>query len=114
MCEFKVYLKSRKEKIAEDILYANMEEGGTVLRDVLGNRKKVGGAFISEVDVGREVMRLMPSPLFPELLDFIDSYSRWETRQANLEELEFSWRKVKAKGEELMRSLRAGVGDKTG
>ncbi|WP_309493046.1 CooT family nickel-binding protein [Candidatus Hecatella orcuttiae] len=114
MCEFKVYLKNREERIAEDILYACMEEGGTVLRDVIGNWKKVGGVFISEVDVGGEVMKLTPSPLFQELLGFIDSYSRWETCQASLEELESAWGKVKAKGEELIRSLRVKAGDKAG
>lgn len=49
MCEFKVWLGG--EKVAEDVIYAKVEDGRVTLRDVLGAPVVVEGARIAEVDV---------------------------------------------------------------
>jgi predicted RNA-binding protein len=56
VCEFKVFLKKddREDAVAEDIVYAKVENGSIVLKDVLGNSVKVENATILEVDVEAE------------------------------------------------------------
>jgi predicted RNA-binding protein len=49
VCEFKVWLGG--EKVAEDVIYAKVEDGRVILRDVLGKPVVVEGARITEVDV---------------------------------------------------------------
>lgn len=56
MCEFKVYLD--KEKVMEDVVYAEEREGSVVLRTVLGEERVVRGCRILQVDVRSEVLRL--------------------------------------------------------
>lgn len=56
MCEFKVYLD--KEKVMEDVVYAEEREGSVVLRTVLGEERVVRGCRILQVDVKSEVLRL--------------------------------------------------------
>ena len=49
MCEFKVFLDG--EKVAEDVIYAKVEDDGVVLRDIIGTEKVIEGAEIVEVNV---------------------------------------------------------------
>ncbi len=49
MCEFKVFLDGKK--IAEDVIYAKVEEKKVTLRDVLGELVVVEDAGIVEVNV---------------------------------------------------------------
>ncbi|MCK4437639.1 CooT family nickel-binding protein [Candidatus Bathyarchaeota archaeon] len=49
MCEFKVFQDG--EKIAEDIIYAKVEDDRVVLRDIIGTEKVIEGAEIVEVNV---------------------------------------------------------------
>ncbi len=49
MCEFKVFLGD--ERVAEDVIYAKVEDHGVTLRDVLGKPVVVEGVRIVEVDV---------------------------------------------------------------
>jgi len=49
MCEFKVFLGD--EKVAEDVIYAKVEDQRVTLRDVLGKPVVVEGVRIVEVDV---------------------------------------------------------------
>ena len=49
MCEFKVFLGD--ERVAEDVVYAKVEDQRVTLRDVLGKPVVVEGVRIVEVDV---------------------------------------------------------------
>jgi len=49
MCEFKVFLGD--ERVAEDVIYAKVEDQRVTLRDVLGKPVVVEGVRIVEVDV---------------------------------------------------------------
>ncbi len=49
MCEFKVYLDG--EKVMEDVIFAKAEGGRVLLRDIIGETKKLEGATIEEVNV---------------------------------------------------------------
>lgn len=49
MCEFKVFLED--EKVMEDVIYAKVESGGVVLRDILGETKIFENRSIEEVNV---------------------------------------------------------------
>ncbi len=49
MCEFKVYLNC--EKVMEDVVFAQSNQEGVVLRDIVGSSKSIAGARIVEVNV---------------------------------------------------------------
>lgn len=49
MCEFKVMFED--EKIMEDVIYASLQDGGVILRDIIGNTKHLESSFIKKVDV---------------------------------------------------------------
>ncbi|NLE05842.1 MAG: CooT family nickel-binding protein [Crenarchaeota archaeon] len=49
MCEFNVFLDGKS--IFKDVYYAKNEEGGVVLKNVLGEVKQVSNCVIAEVDV---------------------------------------------------------------
>lgn len=49
MCEFKVYLDNNM--IFEDVVYAEIGEGGVTLKDIIGEKRFVKGTAIKEVNV---------------------------------------------------------------
>lgn len=49
MCEFKVFLDSKK--VAEDIIYARVEDTRVILKDILGKLTVLDEAKIDEVNV---------------------------------------------------------------
>jgi len=49
MCEFKVYVEG--EKVMEDVVFAKSENGGVVLRDIIGESMFFEGKIIDEVNV---------------------------------------------------------------
>ena len=49
MCEFKVFLDG--EKIMEDVIFAKVDEGKVVIRDIIGETKVFEGVDIVEVNV---------------------------------------------------------------
>ncbi len=59
MCEFKVYLG--EEQVMRDVVYAEEQGGGVLLRTVLGEEKLVEGCRILQVDVEKEVLKLARS-----------------------------------------------------
>jgi len=56
MCEFKVYLG--EEEVFNDVVYAEERDGGVLLRNVMGEERRLDECRIVEVDVEREVLRL--------------------------------------------------------
>ena len=49
MCEFTVILEGKE--VFKDVVYAKMEGGKVILRDVLGESLQFGNCRITEVDV---------------------------------------------------------------
>ena len=49
MCEFKVFLDG--EKMMEDVIFAKVDEGKVVIRDIIGETKVFEGVDIVEVNV---------------------------------------------------------------
>jgi len=49
MCEFKVFLDG--EKVAEDVIYARVEDTRVTVRDILGIPVVLEGVKIMEIDV---------------------------------------------------------------
>ena len=49
MCEFKVYVG--EEQVMEDVVFAKAENGGVVLRDIIGETMFFEDKFIDEVNV---------------------------------------------------------------
>lgn len=49
MCEFKVYVEG--EKVMEDVVFARVENGGVVLKDIIGESMFFKGKSIDEVNV---------------------------------------------------------------
>lgn len=56
MCEFKVFLDG--EKVFEEVIYVETTAGGVVLRDILGDEKKLEQCFLEKVDVASETLLL--------------------------------------------------------
>ena len=52
MCEFRVLLDG--ERVFEDAVFCRVEEGGVVLRDILGQSKRVARCRVMEVNVAAE------------------------------------------------------------
>jgi len=52
MCEFRVLLDG--ERVFEDAVFCRVEEGGVVLRDILGQSKRVARCRVVEVNVAAE------------------------------------------------------------
>jgi predicted RNA-binding protein len=49
MCEFKVFLDD--EKVMEDVLFAQADEHGVKISDIMGESKVIEGVTIAEVNV---------------------------------------------------------------
>ena len=49
MCEFKVYVE--EEKVMEDVVFARVENGGVVLKDIIGQTMFFKDKNINEVNV---------------------------------------------------------------
>ena len=110
MCEFKVYSGTREEQklIAEDITSAKLKENSLVLTDVLGRNTKIDGALITEVDVKNGSLRLYNAPFIFELLKLFTS-CEWRDQSA-LDQLESARKALKARGDEVINSLKSTEG----
>jgi predicted RNA-binding protein len=62
VCEFRVFLRKngQDDVVAEDIVYAKVEAGSIVLKNVLGAPVKIDDVSILEVDVETERLVLIP------------------------------------------------------
>jgi predicted RNA-binding protein len=106
MCELKVSVNTANgsQPIAEDVVYANLEKGHILLKDVLGATREVPDALITTLDIGREHLSLKRSPMVGAFLRFLAACESAETSR-NTAETEESWNELKAKGDEAVRSL---------
>jgi len=106
MCELKVYIRTpqKDEQVALDVVYADVEGGPVLLKDVLGTTHKIPDALISTVDIGKESLFLRQSSIVGPLLRFLEACETVEATR-NYAEVEESWNGVKAKGDEIARSL---------
>ena len=106
MCELKVHIDTgqKDEQVAQDIVYANLDENHVLLKDVLGATHMIPDALISTIDIGKETLFLRQSSVVAPFLRFIEACERAETtrKYAGAEE---SWNDLKAKGDEVVRSL---------
>lgn len=107
MCEFKVLLRGVGEvkDVASDIIYAKLEGDGVVLRDIIGREHRVSSAIVEEIDVSRENLKLLHSPILSLVLKFIKEYERCVEQGVYSEALEELWEEVKAEGSSMIRSL---------
>jgi predicted RNA-binding protein len=107
MCEFKVYILENGEmkKIAEEIIKAKLENGYIELNDILGSSKKVENALIEEINVSKESLTLKKVFIFSELMNFLRIYKESEEKCIYTPEIEVAWEEVKAKGDELIKTL---------
>lgn len=107
MCELKVSLNTAEgsRPIAEDVVYANLEKGHVLLKDVLGTTREVPDALITTLDIGREHLSLTRSSMVGAFLRFLAACESVEASR-NIAEVEESWNELKADGDESVRSLR--------
>jgi predicted RNA-binding protein len=106
VCELKVHVDSPRgdERVAEDVVYARVEADHVLLRDVLGATHKISDALISTIDIGKESLFLRQSSIIAPFLRFLEAWQNVETTR-NYAEAEESWNDLKAKGDEIVRSL---------
>ena len=107
MCEFKVSLNKlgKEMKVSEDIVCAQVDRDTVFLKDALGCSKKVKSAFIGSVDVSTENLKLVWSPFISRFFTFIDEYNKCVSKDVKNEKLESKWLKIKALGDEMIRSI---------
>ncbi len=106
MCELKVAVvtPSKNEHVAEDVIFAQVENGHVILRDVLGTMRTVPDALISNVDISKEALSLVQSPIVGPFLRFLDACNTAEV-DGNCEKVEETWNDLKAEGDQAVRSL---------
>ena len=106
MCELKVHVNTgqKDEQVAQDVVYAHMGENHVVLNDALGAMHIIPDALISEIDIGKETLFLRQSSIVAPFLRFIEACGRLEATR-KYAEAEESWNDLKAKGDEIVRSL---------
>mgnify|MGYP001071327027 CR=1 FL=1 len=107
MCEFKVYVKTAEgeREVTQDIVQVDVRNGEATLRDVLGSSKSVKNAIVSRIDVGKERLELVEVPMLAEIQAFLSQYERCLGERRYDTDLELRWDDVKAKGDEMVRSL---------
>jgi predicted RNA-binding protein len=106
MCELKVHLNTHSEErqVAQDVIYAQVQPNHVLLKDILGTAQKIPDALISTIDIGKESLFLRQSSIVSPFLHFIEACERAETTR-DYAEAEERWNDLKAKGDELVRSL---------
>lgn len=106
VCELKVHIDTgqKDEQVAQDIVYANLDENHVLLKDVLGATHMIPDALISTIDIGKETLFLRQSSIVAPFLRFIQACDRAESTR-KYAEAEESWNDLKAKGDEVVRSL---------
>lgn len=106
MCELKVHVNTTRgnELVAEDIVYARVDADHVLLKDVLGTTHEISDALISTIDIGKESLFLRQSSIVAPFLRFLEACESVETTR-NYTEAEETWNDLKAKGDEIIRSL---------
>lgn len=106
MCDFKVYSGTQEKQrlIAEEITNVKLNEDSLILTDIVGRTTKVEGALITGVDVKKESLQVYSSPFIFELLRLFLSCEQQDWNALN--ELESAWKALKARGDEIMDSLK--------
>ena len=107
MCELDVYMKrlDSSAKVASEVVYAGVDRGTLVLKDIVGSAKKFEGIIISEVDINRERMELRESPILGPVLEFISAYDDCLSKGKYETDLQDRWEELKACGDEMVRDL---------
>jgi predicted RNA-binding protein len=59
MCEFKVILNGKE--VFKDVIYAKAENGGVLVRDVIGEFREFKDCKIAEIDVNKTLLVLSPA-----------------------------------------------------
>jgi len=59
MCEFKVILNGKE--VFKDVVYAKVENGTVIVRDVIGESREFRNCKIVEVDVNKTKLVLSPA-----------------------------------------------------
>lgn len=106
MCELKVQIGAAQENrpVAQDIIHAFVKPDHVLLKDVLGATHTIPEALISTVDIGKELLLLRQSPIVPSFLRFLEALESVEINH-DYALAEEEWNGLKAKGDELVRSL---------
>jgi len=106
MCELKVHVSTLQtsEQVAQDVVYARLETDHVLLKDIVGATHRIPYALISTVDIGKESLSLRQSSIVPSFLQFLEACDGAETNR-NYTQAEERWNDLKAKGDEIVRSL---------
>lgn len=107
MCELDVYMNrlDSSAKVASEVIYAGVDRGTLVLRDIVGSTKKFEGIIISEIDINRERMELRESPILGPVFKFISAYDDCLSKGKYDTDLQDRWEEVKARGDQMVRDL---------
>lgn len=108
MCEFKVKLLDKKEvrEVTEDVLYARIDNGQILLRNVIGMSKTVPSSVIYEVSVPSANMTLITSPILEYLNRFLEIQQECYEKEAFDEELMKTWETLKKTGDKYLEEMK--------
>jgi predicted RNA-binding protein len=114
MCELKVTLREdgKVADVAEDVVYVKLSERNLILRDVLGRSKIVEDALVDELDISKESLTLVKSPLLTKAAKFLSLYDAVLSSGKYDQSLEAAWEEVKAEGDRCIREAWARLGNK--
>ncbi|MEM3614617.1 MAG: CooT family nickel-binding protein [Nitrososphaerales archaeon] len=105
MCELKVSLKEdgKSVEVAQDVIYVKLSEQNLILRDVLGSSKIVEGALVEELDISKESLILLKSPLLTKVARFLSILNASISTRRYDQSIEAAWEDVKAEGDRCVR-----------
>ncbi|MEM4165470.1 MAG: CooT family nickel-binding protein [Nitrososphaerales archaeon] len=105
MCELKVSLKEdgKSVEVAQDVIYVKLSEQNLILRDVLGSSKIVEGALVEELDISKESLILLKSPLLTKVARFLSILNTSISTRRYDQSIEAAWEDVKAEGDRCIR-----------
>lgn len=107
MCEFKVLTEGGDQVLAEDIIRTFYEGNVLKLTGIMGNVVQVRDAIVSEVNVGKEELRVMRHPIIGAMLKFLEEFLKCQREATYNPLVEKYWSEVKSLGDHMIEKLKA-------
>lgn len=105
MCEFKVIAEDNQQILAENIVKVTYDKNSLRLVGIFGNTVQLKNAILSEVDVNREILKVLRHPLLGATLKFLTAFLELQNKASYDPSIEELWNRVKSLGEIMLREL---------
>ena len=114
MCELKVSIQKggHVDDVAENIIYVKVTNSGLIVKDILGNSKKLENAVITEININKESLTLSYQPILTKVQHFQNITDSIISDGQYSPELESVWDEIKAEADSTIRDLWKKFGGK--